>query len=270
MSRPSGRTAVMAEHAPAEVEADSPLRRLQRQLQYFPTPPWAARAGGELITDLDPGDWWAWEPACGEGHMAQGLGDYFPKVHATDIHDHGWAGRHGEPLDFLSAGADAFDQADWIITNPPFSLGADFVETGLRRARRGVAILCRLGWFDTEGRYPLFFGPRSRCDIKATFFERPGMQLGSWDPKLSTATAYAWFIWFKPWARPEWLRQLQIAADREAPGGFGVGPLDLGIPPGTKARLTRPDDARRFGVKSETPLFDIDAAPMPPTQEEQC
>jgi hypothetical protein len=253
--RPSGRTAVMAEHAPAEVEADSPLRQFQRQLQYFPTPPWAARAGGELITALDPGMWSAWEPACGGGHMVHGLSDYFAGVRATDIADHG-SGLDGRSLDFLSAEAEALEPVDWIITNPPFSLGARFVETGLRRARRGVAMLCRLGWFETQDRYPLFFGPKTRCDIKAPFFERVPMQLGGWDPNGSTATAYAWFIWFKPWARPEWLHQLQLAADREAPGGVGVGPLDLGIPPGTKTRLTRPDDARRFGVLGDAPLFE--------------
>ena len=46
-------------------------------LDFFPTPPWAARAGGELIQRLDPGAWNCWEPACGQGHMAHGLLDYF-------------------------------------------------------------------------------------------------------------------------------------------------------------------------------------------------
>jgi hypothetical protein len=50
------------------------------ELDYFPTPPWAARAGAELIKRLDPAARSCWEPACGQGHMAHGLADYFAEV----------------------------------------------------------------------------------------------------------------------------------------------------------------------------------------------
>jgi hypothetical protein len=258
--RPKGRSAVMAEHAPAEVVADTPLRALQRKLEYFPTPPWATRAGAELVKALDPDAQWAWDPCCGQGHMAYALGDHFARVLATDIHAHGpspggWDGRHGEPVDFLSPAADAYDEADWVFANPPFSLAAEFVAAGLRRARRGVAILCRLAWWDTHGRYSLFFDPARGCDVKAAFFERVAMQLGEWDPEGGTATAYAWFLFFQPEARPAWLDQAQVLIRAGAPPGIGSGPIDFGFGPGTKARLTRPMDARLFGRRGATPLF---------------
>lgn len=236
--RASGKGAVMAEHAPAQVEADDAARALHRRLEYFPTPPWAARAGGELIAGLDPGAGLAWEPACGEGHMAHGLADYFAGVHASDIHDHGWAGQSGPPLDFLSPEADRVDAADWIVTNPPFAKAAEFVEAGLRRARRGVAILARTALLESAARYPLFFGERP-LTLMAPFFERVPMALGGWDPKGSTATAYAWFIWMQP-----------ALATRFA------APMIKPIAPGTRARLTRPDDARLFGRASPLPLLD--------------
>ena len=61
--KPSGHTSVMSSRA-----ATAP-----GELDYFPTPPWAARAGGELIKQIDPAAGSCWEPACGEGHMAFGL-----------------------------------------------------------------------------------------------------------------------------------------------------------------------------------------------------
>ena len=59
-------------------------------LDYFPTPPWATRALIEhvIVPDLCPaGDVYTasvWEPACGEGHMARPLAEYFtPSTHPT-------------------------------------------------------------------------------------------------------------------------------------------------------------------------------------------
>lgn len=243
----------MADRARGEVESDDARTALLRRLEYFPTPPWAARAGGELIAAIDPWSgpltsrpgWTCWEPACGGGHMAHGLKDDFSQVWATDIHDHGWGGQHGDPLDFLSREADAYaDPIDWIVTNPPFGLAAEFVAAGLRRARRGVAILARTVLLEGAGRFPMFWNPDNRLAAFAPFSERVPMTLGRWDPKASTATAYGWFVWLKP--------------------GVGAGPggrMSEGrpeiwpIPPGTRARLTRPEDARLFGAAADAPLF---------------
>lgn len=241
----SGAGSVMADRARGEVETDDAQRALYRKLEFFPTPPWAGRAGGELIQRIDPGPWWAWEPACGQGHMAHGLGDYFERVLATDIHAHG-PFQHGDPVDFLADDADRFGATDWIVTNPPFVPAAQFVEVGLRRAARGVAILARASWYETIGRYGLFYGD-TRLTLYAPFFERVPMTLGEWKPDASTATAYAWFVFMHPRVLPDWMRQLRA-----------VDPLfavTTGIAPGTRERLTRPDDARRFAVRAPAPLF---------------
>ncbi|MFN4176444.1 MAG: hypothetical protein ACK4F1_05765 [Phenylobacterium sp.] len=241
----------MADKARGEVEGDDALTALQRRLEYFPTPPWAARAGGELINAIDPppasGKWWCWEPAAGGGHMVQGLGDYFQYVFATDIHDHG-ADLH-RSLDFLSPEADAFDQVDWIVTNPPFAKAAEFVAAGLRRARRGVAILARTALLESGRRYPMFFPgadqPKGTAALYALapFFERVPMTLGRWDPKASTATAYAWFVWMQPAAAADMSHRTRRL--------LGLRPEVWPIPPGTRERLTRPDDARLFGAKPD-------------------
>lgn len=242
--RASGGGAVMADKAPALVEADSAREALFRKLEYFPTPPWAARAGGELIGRIDPGRWICWEPACGEGHMAHGLADYFDTVRASDIHNHGWGGQMCQPLDFLSDAASELEPVDWIVTNPPYGLAADFVRTGLKRARRGVAVLARLAWFSSAERYELFFGD-TPMDSWAPFFERPAMLLGRWVPNASTATEAAWFVFTQRAAK--WQAQFRKTRPWDL--------TTLAIAPGTRDRLTRPDDARLFGWKGPAPLF---------------
>lgn len=239
--RPDGAGAVMADRARGEVEADSDQVALWRRLEFFPTPPWAARAGGELITRLEPEPATVWEPCCGQGHMAHGLGDYFEAVAASDIHDHGWPGQDAV-VDFFDPELDAPGGADWIVTNPPFGKAAEIVEVGLRRARRGVALLARASLLESAGRFGLMFGDNP-LRVFAPFIERVPMQLGGWDPKGSTATAYAWFIWVTPEFRAELVDRCEAADD----------PVIWPVPPGTKARLTKRDDARLFGVRPEGP-----------------
>lgn len=240
--KPAGSSSVMADRARGEVASDDPQTALYRKLEFFPTPPWAARAGGELIGRLDPGRWSCWEPAAGQGHMAHGLTDYFQPVWTTDIHDHGLG--PDRVADFLDAETtDLVPAADWIITNPPFGTAAEFVRLGLQRARRGVAILARLSFFESARRFPLFFSETPLTAL-APFFERVPMQLGSWDPAASTATAYAWFVWVVGPCRGQWRL-----------------PVVHPIPPGTRDRLTRPGDARLFGVQGGTPLFDDPSTP---------
>lgn len=207
-------------------------------LDYFPTPPWAARAGGELINRLDPGLWSAWEPACGGGHMAHGLRDYFSVVVESDIHQH----EGGDPafvVDFLSEEARDFEPAiDWIVTNPPFVLGDAFVRTAYAHAQRGVAMLLRLVFLEGGKRYRLL---HEDCPLTAVapFSERVPMVKGRWDPEASSATAYAWFVWQK---------------------GVSGPPVLIPIPPGSKARLQTADDIIRFNGQADAPLLSGEAA----------
>lgn len=202
------------------------------ELDYFPTPPWAARAGGELITRLDPGGpWTLWEPAFGGGHMAWGLADYFGMTRLSDIHDH--TGSGVEVSDFLTAPAGDMP-VDWIVTNPPFILGEAFIRRAYEIARRGVAMLLRLSFIEGIGRYALHYED-CPLTVLAPFCERVPMVKGRWDPEASSATAYAWFIY-----------QKSVAG----------GPRVVPIPPGSKARLMRPEDYVQFcGAEPQGVLF---------------
>jgi hypothetical protein len=229
VSRATGSTAVMADRAPDAVEADDARTALYRKLEFFPTPPWAARAGGELIRFFDPCPGLIWEPACGQGHMVGALMDSGFLVRASDIHPFGF----GEVLDFLQEQPKEEPSCDWIVTNPPFQTAPEFVRLGLKRARRGVALLLRLQFLEGRKRYMLLHGAEPLTTV-AVFAERVPMTLGRWDPAASTATGYAWFVWMK---------------------GATPRPL-MGIQPGAKRRLTLPGDAERWGARSEAGLLE--------------
>jgi len=204
-------------------------------LDYFPTPPWAARAGGELIKRLDPAARTCWEPACGEGHMAWGLKDYFDVVGCSDIHAYG----AGAVFDFLADDPPAelaTPRWDWIVTNPPFVAGEAFVRAGLKRARRGVAMLLRSVFLEGAGRYPIFTDEAFGFAVHAQFAERVPMVKGRWDPQASSATAYSWFVWFKPELRGDFWIRTHLH-------GCHFGTI---IPPGTRQRLLRTQDLARF------------------------
>ncbi|MET4323276.1 hypothetical protein ABIB90_002348 [Bradyrhizobium sp. JR4.1] len=162
-------------------------------LDNFPTPPWATRALMEhVIGDAGPfRKLSCLEPACGAGHMARPLKEYFGKVKASDIHSYGY----GSVADFLSAPMQA-GSVDWVITNPPFRLAEDFIKRALIVARQGVAILARTVFLESVGRYREIFEQTPPAKF-AQFTERVPMVKGRLDAKASTATGYAWIVWEK-------------------------------------------------------------------------
>lgn len=196
-------------------------------LDFFPTPPWATRALIEhVFVHLERRNHCqfqvCWEPACGEGHMAEPLGEYFREVVASDIKDYGY-GDH--TVDFLTCEqlARKYD-ADWIITNPPFNDSAEFVLKALRLAGTGVAMFVRLSWLESVKRYNMIFRDTPPT-LVSIFSERVPLHKGRWEDEGSTMTAYIWLVWLK-------------GASPQAP---------FWIPPGCREALTNPDDAARFG-----------------------
>jgi hypothetical protein len=173
----------------------------------FPTPPWATRA---LVEHVLP-DKMALrrqvclEPAGGVGHMARPLMEYFGGVIASDAYDYGY----GDVHDFLSPIYKA-PYADWVITNPPFRLAEEFILKAFSVARIGIAMFARSVFLEGVGRYNKIF---STCPptIVAQFAERVPIVKGRLDPKASTATSYAWFVWEKgdkaatPYPRLMWI-----------------------------------------------------------------
>lgn len=247
----------MEGRAPAVVEGDDARTALYRELNFFPTPPWAARAGGELIRALDPQARTIWEPACGELHMARALAETFD-VRCSDFHDYGgnvvtdfaagWREPEGPAGRMDPARVYWHSPVDWVVTNPPFSKAEAFVRQGLKVATRGVAMLCRLAFVESVGRFPLM----QKMAVMAPFAERVPMQLGSWDPDLSSATAYAWFVWMQD----EAVATSPLGGAIDVARGQGASLIRI-IPPGTCERLTRADDRQRFAGEAADPQMGL-------------
>lgn len=189
-------------------------------LDFFPTPPWATRAlcqrlgGAGGLNRLS-----CWDPAAGEGHMVRPLHEYFCAVAGTDCFDYG---RGFAVRDFLFPTPPDI-QPDWIITNPPFKLAAEFIETALQRARVGVAMLCRTALLEGGDRHRRIYARRPPAWV-GVFSERVPMVKGRLDRAASSATSYAWFVWRR--------------ADGPPVGDPGL----KWFPPGTRAALERDED----------------------------
>lgn len=189
----------------------------------FPTAPWITRALLERVFRhlgivLRP-DMKAWEPACGHGHIAEVLREYFADVAATDLHDYGY-GASGK--DFMTCDDVG---ADLIITNPPFKddLATDFMVRAIKLARVAVAMFLPLRYLEGVGRYEQVYLPHPPT-LFAPFVERAPLHKEQWKPDGGTMTAYCWLVWIK---------------DRRPRPPFW-------IPPGCRKALTKPDDEERF------------------------
>ncbi|HEY1710061.1 MAG TPA: hypothetical protein VGG10_17455 [Rhizomicrobium sp.] len=123
--------------------------------------------------------------------MAKVLHEYFREVQASDAYEYGY----GTKRDFLIHPF-ATGSVDWIITNPPFRLGEEFILKALNIARQGVAILARTVFLESVGRYERIFLEQPPSKF-AQFSERVPMFRGRLDSKGSTATGYAWLVWEK-------------------------------------------------------------------------
>jgi len=195
-------------------------------LDYFPTPPFAARAlMEELIIPIvgSVSHLVADDPACGELHMVEGLLDSFAWVQYSDVED--W-GRQSPLRDFtFQTRASLVEQGavvpDWIITNPPFNLLEEFVLKALEIATVGVAMFVRINALPGQGRYNRIYRDTPPT-VVGVFAERIALIEGAWDPEASTATDYIWLVFIK--------------GEAPRPTFF--------FPPGMAAKYTRLSDLR--------------------------
>ena len=157
----------------------------EKGLDYYPTPQFATRAvcdflaarhviGGQVVR----------EPAAGGGHMADVLAEYFGDVLASDCKEYG---RYYERANYLTT---PMPTTEWVITNPPFALAERFIVKALDEASVGVAMLCRLQFLETKGRYYGLFAERPPTDVMV-FSSRLQFQEGRLATKDDTASAVA-------------------------------------------------------------------------------
>lgn len=146
------------------------------------------------------------EPCIGGGHMANGIEEYIYKqgyiekvqLIGTDIRNRGyendiWELYCGPEYDFFSDDY-PFDDIDWIIMNPPYSVIEPFTIRALDIAKKGIIMLGRLQFLEGEGRFEniLKFNPPTDVYV---YVDRIQCWKDGLKPEGSSAQAYAWFVW---------------------------------------------------------------------------
>lgn len=161
-------------------------------LDDFPTPPWATRSMLEQLEMrmLINKDMVCREPAANRGYMVRPLSECFSSVIASDVHDYGF----GFSVKDYLFGSET--EVDWTITNPPFKLAQQFIETAIDNSRVGVAVILRSAFLEGVGRYEELF-KNNPPNLILQHCERVPMVKGRYDPKVGSATSYCWLIWIK-------------------------------------------------------------------------
>ena len=157
---------------------------------YYATDPVAA----ELLLEVEDFSPVIWEPACGEGHLAKVFNKAGHTVISTDLIYRGYGS--SKPLDFLAYDGESFDGD--IVTNPPYSKGAEFVEKAIETITDGhkVAMFLKLQFLEGQKRRKLFdrYPPRTIYVLSGRI---KCAKNGEFEGIGSSAVAYAWYVWEK-------------------------------------------------------------------------
>lgn len=141
-----------------------------------------------------------YEPAAGEGHLAERLKAKGYEVFTSDIIERKY--KLDKVQDFLKLERDSNDIEYDIVTNPPYKFAKEFVlkSLDLIKEQRKVYMFLKLTFLEGKNRYKeLFskfppkkvyvFSERILCAKNADFEK---MRAGG-----GSAVAYAWFVWEK-------------------------------------------------------------------------
>lgn len=161
---------------------------------FYATPSWVT----ESFLRSAP-DWphHVWEPAAGEGHIAEVLRASGREVVAADLVSR--AGYTPGGIDFL---LEREALAPSIVTNPPFKLAVEFVQHALAIGVTDMAMLLKLSFLQGGARTPWLFASGLRrvfvVPKRITFIAAQGRV-----PYASNfVDGYGWFVWRRGWVGP--------------------------------------------------------------------
>lgn len=141
----------MSDHTYASAIVGAQKLHKRKPADFYPTPPDVTIS---LMDFLNIDESVVWEPACGDGAMAEVLRSYGHDVIATDLRDDSGYGKGG--VNFLDTTPDDhWHIADWVITNPPFNVAAKFIEHALT-ITPNVAMLLKSQYWHASSREKLF------------------------------------------------------------------------------------------------------------------
>lgn len=132
-----------------------------------------------------------WEPAVGQGHIAEVLKSHGHSVECSDLIHRGYEGtRVQNVFDFENT-----NEID-VISNPPYKIAREFIEHILTRSETDVkvAMFLKLTFLESQSRREFFkrFPPRT---IYIASGRLNCARNGEFEKYTSSAVAYAWFVW---------------------------------------------------------------------------
>lgn len=150
------------------------------------------RVATEALIRAEKLPWRIWEPAAGRGAICDVLKANGYTVYATDLYDYGNPAIYPS-RDFLDSYPEYRDDVA-IVTNPPYSLAAEFVAHAIEFVPL-VCFLLRLAFLESVKRTDIL---ENSCLARVHVFKRrlPMMHRDGWKgPRATSATAFAWFVW---------------------------------------------------------------------------
>lgn len=192
---------------------------VRRKNDYYATPRWLVTSllnelgcdypdfAGQTKTIL--------EPACGHSmSIVRVLREHpvfkYAEIRAFDIEP----GIEYPSTDFLKAPVPLGDRPDLIITNPPYSLAMEFVQTAMRWSHPTtiICMLLRLNWIASAKRYNWLADNMPHKIYVSS--KRPSF---TYDGKTD-ATEYGWFTWsMHARYRESRIRLLEMPREWEVP-----------------------------------------------------
>lgn len=167
---------------------------------FYPTPKEATFALLDLLAPYLRAGGVIWEPACGERDMVNAMRERGYTAMGTDI---------TEGVDFLTEQTPP--AAEWIITNPPFSLAEAFIRRA-HESGRPFALLLKSQFWHAAGRLPLF----TSCtpDIIAPLTWRPDFNFKS-GKRGSPLMDVMWCVWLPRIHKTGTTRYIPLEKPRE-------------------------------------------------------
>jgi len=163
----------------------------RKPMDFYPTPTDVTHALYDHLERhlLIGKDTFVWEPACGDGDMADVLIERGCYVAATDIRGTEYACSHnGGRIDFVNDPYPFIAPPSWIITNPPFNVSEAFIRKCLNY-NVPFALLLKSQYWHSMKRNALFYErkPMFVCPL-------------SWRPAFegkgkSSLMDFVWTIW---------------------------------------------------------------------------
>jgi len=160
---------------------------------FYPTPGWAVEA--LLQRENFVGS--CWEPACGKGDISKVLMNSGYDVYSTDLLDYGF----GIPdVDFLNENSmfsETHKKVDNIITNPPFNIAIEFINTSKRFADDKIAMFLKTTFLEGVERQIMWKDKQFPFKKMYQFSRRVSFGKEDKTHKNGGMMAFAWFVWDK-------------------------------------------------------------------------